>query len=76
MPVFLTAKSDSGKIKMVAEAMAKMNEVSEVYVITGEFDILAKLSVEPDKAIDLVAEKILKIEGVKETRTIIGKKIK
>jgi DNA-binding Lrp family transcriptional regulator len=75
MPVFFIAKSELGEVKKVADALAKIDEVSEVYMITGEFDILARLNVEPGEAIDLVVEKLLKIEGIKETRTIIGKKV-
>jgi DNA-binding Lrp family transcriptional regulator len=75
MPVFFIAKSELGEVKKVADALAKIDEVSEVYMITGEFDILARLNVKPGEAIDLVVEKLLKIEGIKETRTIIGKKV-
>ncbi|MBW2040241.1 MAG: hypothetical protein JRI46_11760 [Deltaproteobacteria bacterium] len=38
-------------------------EVGEVYVISGEFDIMAILELDPDRAIDLVAKKLLGIKG-------------
>ncbi len=76
MPVLFIARSKVGKVKDVAEDLAKLDEVAEVYLITGEFDILARLNVEEKDAIDLVVDKILKIDGMKETRTIFGKKVK
>jgi DNA-binding Lrp family transcriptional regulator len=76
MPVLFIARSEVGKVKDVAEDLAKLDEVAEVYLITGEFDILARLNVEEKDAIDLIVDKILKIDGMKETRTIFGKKVK
>lgn len=76
MPVFFIAKSKLGKVKDVAEDLVGLDEVAEVHLITGEFDILAKLNVEEKGAIDLVVDKILKIDGIKESRTIFGKKVK
>lgn len=76
MPVLFIARSKVGKVKDVAEDLAKLDEVAEVYLITGEFDILARLNVEEKDAIDLIVDKILKIDGMKETRTIFGKKVK
>lgn len=76
MPVLFIARSEVGKVKDVAEDLGKLDEVAEVYLITGEFDILARLNVEEKDAIDLVVDKILKIDGMKETRTIFGKKVK
>ncbi len=65
-----------GKVKDVAGDLAGLDEVAEVYMITGEFDILARLNVEEKGVIDLVVDNILKIDGIKESRTIFGKKIK
>ncbi len=76
MSVLFIAKSKLGKVKDVAENLALLDEVAEVYLITGEFDILAMLSVEEANAIDVVVDKILKIDGIKESRTIFGKKVK
>ena len=76
MSVFFIARSELGRVKEVARELAGIEEVSEVYMITGEFDILARLNVAEGEAIDLVVDKILKIEGIEETRTIIGQKVK
>jgi DNA-binding Lrp family transcriptional regulator len=76
IPVFFIARSKLGKVKDVAEALARLDEVAEVYLITGEFDILARLNVEETEAIDLVVDNILKIDGINESRTLFGKKVK
>lgn len=76
MSVLFVARSKVGKVKDVAEELAGLDEVAEVYMITGSFDILARLDVEGDSAIDLVVDKILKIDGIRESRTIFGKKVK
>ena len=76
MPVLFIAKSKLGEVKDVAEALAGLDEVAEVYLITGEFDILAMLNVEEENAIDIVVDKILKIDGITESRTLFGKKVK
>ncbi|MFQ6105450.1 MAG: Lrp/AsnC family transcriptional regulator [Candidatus Hydrothermarchaeaceae archaeon] len=76
MTIFLTAKAELGRVKGVAEGMAKIDEVSAVYLISGKFDIVAKIDAEGDAAIDLVVDKILKIPGISETRTLLAKKVK
>jgi DNA-binding Lrp family transcriptional regulator len=76
VPVLFIAKSKLGKVKDVAGSLAGLDEVTDVYLITGEFDILAMLNVEEENAIDVVVDKILKIDGIKESRTILGKKVK
>lgn len=76
MVVFLIARAQLGRVKNVAKEMAKIKEVSAVYLISGKFDIVARLDAEGDEAIDLVVDKILKIPGITETRTLMAKKIK
>ncbi|RZN70074.1 MAG: Lrp/AsnC family transcriptional regulator [Candidatus Methanolliviera hydrocarbonicum] len=76
MTVLLIMKSELGRVKDVAEKLSELPETSEVYLMTGEYDIIAKIEAEPEEAIDLILEKILKIEGISKTRTIFTKKIK
>lgn len=76
MVVFLIARAQLDKVGDVATKIAKIDEVSTVYLISGKFDIVAKLDASGDEAIDLVVSKILKIPGLTETRTLLAKKIK
>ncbi len=75
MEVFVIAKSEVGKVKEIVSKLKRINEVESLYVITGEYDILIKLNVETEKAIDVVMDKILTVGGIRETRTIFGKRI-
>lgn len=77
MIVFVIAEVELGREKEVSEELAKVDGVTEVYVMTGEYDVLAKIDVEkPEEALDLIMDKIRKINGIEETRTIFAKKVK
>jgi DNA-binding Lrp family transcriptional regulator len=66
-----------GREKEVSKELAKLDKVSEVYVMTGEYDILVKVDAEnPEEMLDFIIEKIRKIDGVEDTRTVFAKKIK
>jgi len=74
---FVIVKTDVGHEKAVAKELAKIDEVSEVYLLTGEYDILVRVDPkDPSTVIDLIAEKLRKVGGIQETRTIFTKKIK
>ncbi len=76
MRIFFIAKSEAGMAREAAEAVAKVEGTKEVYLISGEFDIMAILELDPNDAIDIVAKKLLGVKGIKETRTIFSQKIK
>ena len=77
MIVFVIAEVEVGREKEVSEELAKVDGVAEVYVLTGEYDVLVKIDVEkPEEALDLIMDKIRKINGIAETRTIFAKKVK
>ena len=77
MIVFVIAEVELGREKEVSEELAKVDGVAEVYVLTGEYDVLVKIGVEkPEEALDLIMDKIRKINGIEETRTIFAKKVK
>lgn len=70
-----------GKEKKVAEKLLKYNEVVEVHMITGEYDILAVLEFElyakqiftsfQETASKFVLDRIRKLGYVQDTNTII-----
>ncbi len=77
MSAFIVVRAEAGKEKTVAKEMAKIGQISEVYLVTGQYDILAKIDIEEsEKVIDLVTDNILQIKGIVETRTIFSKKVK
>ncbi|MEM2933926.1 MAG: Lrp/AsnC ligand binding domain-containing protein [Halobacteria archaeon] len=74
---FLIVKTDVRRERDVAAELAKNTKVSEVYIITGEFDILARIEAKDSiEAIDFVSGVLRGIEGIKETRLIFEKRIK
>ncbi len=60
-------------INDVAEAMTNFEEVSEVYSVGGRVDLVAIARVDHnDKLADLVTRKIVKLDGILNTETMIA----
>jgi DNA-binding Lrp family transcriptional regulator len=69
--VFVNA--DVARIPEVAEAIAALDGVSEVYSVTGQIDLIAMVRVRNhDDVATVVADKLNKIDGVMETETHIA----
>lgn len=69
--VFVKAEVD--KIPEVAEAIAALDGVSEVYSVTGQIDLIAMVRVRHhDDVAAVVADRINKVVGVRETETHIA----
>ena len=57
----------------VAEAVAGIAGVSEVYSVTGEVDLIAMVRVrEHEELADVIADQVSKVEGVVRTQTYIA----
>jgi DNA-binding Lrp family transcriptional regulator len=66
-------KADVARIPEVAEAIAALDGISEVYSVTGQIDLIAMVRVrEHDDVAEVVADKLNKIDGVLETETHIA----
>ena len=69
--VFVNA--DVSRIPEVAEAIATLEGVGEVYSVTGQIDLIAMVRVRNhDDVATVVADKLNKIDGVLETETHIA----
>ncbi|HWM72450.1 MAG TPA: Lrp/AsnC ligand binding domain-containing protein [Nocardioides sp.] len=69
--VFVNA--DVARIPEVAEAIAALDGISEVYSVTGQIDLIAMVRVrDHDDVATVVADKLNKIDGVLETETHIA----
>lgn len=69
--VFVTA--DVSSIPELAENIAAIPGVSEVYSVTGAIDLIAMIRVqEIDQVAEVVADKLNKVPGVRETETHIA----
>lgn len=61
------------RIPEVAEAIADLPGVSEVYSVTGDVDLIALVRVRQHEALaDVIANRLSKVPGVRETETHIA----
>jgi DNA-binding Lrp family transcriptional regulator len=66
-------KADVARIPEVAEAIAALDGVSEVYSVTGQIDLIAMVRVRShDDVATVVADRLNKVPGVLETETHIA----
>jgi DNA-binding Lrp family transcriptional regulator len=66
-------KADVARIPEVAEAIAELNGVSEVYSVTGAIDLIALVRVADHEQIaQVVADHLNKVPGVLSTETHIA----
>lgn len=66
-------KADVAQIPEVAEAIADLEGVSEVYSVTGQIDLIALVRVrDHDDVADVVADRLNKVPGVLSTETHIA----
>jgi DNA-binding Lrp family transcriptional regulator len=69
--VFIQAAVD--RIPEVAETIAQLPGVSEVYSVTGEIDLIALVRVrQHDQIADVVADRLNKVDGVLATQTHVA----
>jgi DNA-binding Lrp family transcriptional regulator len=61
------------RIPEVAEAIAALDGVSEVYSVTGDVDLVAMVRVRHHEELAaVIADRMNKIDGVKHTETLIA----
>src|SRR5437667_7478974 len=66
--VILNLFVESKDLEMVTDRLVKLSEVTDVYEVTGEYDIVCLLRTESILAFrEVLKNKILKIPGVKST---------
>lgn len=66
-------KADVARIPETAETIAQIPQVTEVYSVTGEFDLVAIVRVRGhDELADVIPGNINRVEGVTETETHIA----
>ena len=66
-------QADVDRIPEVAEAIAELDGVSEVYSVTGNIDLVAMVRVrEHEQLADVIADRLNKVSGVTGTETHIA----
>lgn len=65
--------TERGYINEVAEILAEMQEISEVYSVSGAYDLIAVARVKTnDDLSTLVTRKLLKIDNILHTETMLA----
>ena len=66
--IFLNLFVESKELENVATGLVRLPEVTDVYEVTGEYDIVCMIKVENILAFrNVLKDKVLKINGVKST---------
>jgi DNA-binding Lrp family transcriptional regulator len=61
------------KVNEVARKLVDMQEISEAYSVSGRYDLAAIIRVkENEQLADAITAKLLKIEGILKTETLIA----
>jgi len=61
------------KINEVAEQLAEMEGISEVYSVSGNYDLIAIVRVPSNEALaELVTKKLLSIEAILKSETMLA----
>jgi Lrp/AsnC family leucine-responsive transcriptional regulator len=75
---FILVRADTGHTREVADRLFKLDDVKEVHIIAGEWDLLIVIEAEreivsptDERVLDVVMDKITKVSHVRRTNTII-----
>lgn len=69
--ILINVKRD--KVNDVAQLLASMSEVSEVFSVSGNYDLVAIVRVKAnDDLSEFVTSHLAKIEGIKKTDTMLA----
>ncbi len=64
---------ERGMISTVANLLTDIDGVSEVYSVAGQYDLVCVIRVKDnDKLAEVVTEKMLQVDGILETETLIS----
>ena len=73
LTAFVMVNAEPDKIAAVAQAIANLPSVAEVYSVTGEHDIIAVVRLpEYDQLAEAVPEGLSRIPGVTRTNTVLA----
>ncbi|PLY12158.1 MAG: AsnC family transcriptional regulator [Sedimenticola sp.] len=62
-----------GKVNEIAEQLAGIREISEVYSVTGNYDLVTIVRVETnDELAALVTDQLAKMDGIEKTDTMLA----
>ncbi len=66
-------QTERGRTQQAAEALLEIDQVNEVYSVTGEYDLVALVRVRHyDQMADVVPGRIARIQGITRTETLMA----
>ena len=69
-------KIERNHINRVAEELAEIDGISEVFSVAGQYDLVAILRVANNQTLaELVTAKMLQVEGISDSETLIAFKV-
>jgi len=69
--VLLTVERD--RVHSVAEALADIREITEVYSVAGRYDLVVMVRGKNNESLEgLVTEHLLKVEGIVKSETLMA----
>lgn len=73
LTAFVLIQAEPAKIAQIAQTVANLPNVAEVYSVTGDFDIIAVLRLaEYEHLAEVVPESLARIDGIKRTNTVLA----
>jgi DNA-binding Lrp family transcriptional regulator len=63
---------DLGRTEEITSELQEMDKITEVYMISGAYDIIVKMSGPSPKDLENVYSKIRNVVGIKTTVTLVG----
>lgn len=70
---FVLMKISVGKLPEVSKELLAIEEIKDLYMVTGEFDLLAVLEVDKYEQLgEIIVEKIHKIKNIERTHTLMA----
>ena len=70
---FILIKAERTKIKEAAEKLADIDAISEVYSVSGRYDLVAVVRVKTnDDLADLVTDELADVDGIEHTETMMA----
>lgn len=66
-------EAEPARVADLAEQLVELDRVSEVYSVTGEFDLVAMVRVQRhDELAEVVTEGISRLEGIRRTHSMVA----
>ncbi|HUK99402.1 MAG TPA: Lrp/AsnC ligand binding domain-containing protein [Nitrospirota bacterium] len=66
-------KIQRNKVNAVAEALAEMEGISEVYSVAGRFDLIVVIRAKDNEQLaELITDRMLQVDGILTSETLIS----